>query len=208
MARALELKDVLLHEVNHRVKNSLQIVTSLLALQERGGDAALAANLREARSRVETVARVHERLYATSAHDKVEVVSYLRDLVEEVMSAVADDDRVRLAFESDGNELHLGVEHSVPLALIVTELVLNARKYAFPDGRQGCVTIRTKCRDQNFVLEVEDDGVGFAPSKPGKATGLGMRIVGALSAQLHADTAHLPTKQGTRFQLVMTLEDC
>ena len=204
---ALETKDALLHEVNHRVKNSLQIITSLLKLQERMGDEVLAGHLREARSRVETVARVHERLYDTSAHDRVEIVGYLEDLLTNVVASIgADDEAVRYRFEHEGDRVELGVEHSVPLALIVVEMAINSAKYAFPDGAQGTVTLSTQVEGDHLTLTIGDDGVGFDSAVRNEgSTGLGMRIVQALSAQLHADGGYVPTEGGTAFRLVMPL---
>ncbi|GAB5350017.1 sensor histidine kinase [Alteriqipengyuania sp. 357] len=204
---ALQTKDALLHEVNHRVKNSLQIITSLLKLQERMGDEVLAGHLREARSRVETVARVHERLYDTSAHDRVEIVGYLEDLLVNVVQAIghAEGD-VRYAFEHEGERVELGVEYSVPLALIVVEMAINSAKYAFPAGEAGTVTLSTRIEGEHLVLTIADDGVGFeGASRTAEGTGLGMRIVQALSAQLHADGGYVPCDSGTAFRLVMPL---
>ncbi|MEL7729399.1 PAS domain S-box protein [Citromicrobium bathyomarinum] len=204
---ALQTKDALLHEVNHRVKNSLQIITSLLKLQERMGDDVLARHLREARSRVETVARVHERLYDTSAHDRVEIVGYLEDLLTNVVQSIghAEGD-VRYAFEHAGERVELGVEYSVPLALIVVEMAMNSAKYAFPAGEKGTVTLSTRVEADHLTLTIEDDGVGIDSTRRAPdGTGLGMRIVQALSAQLHADGGYVPTENGTAFRLVMPL---
>ena len=204
---ALQTKDALLHEVNHRVKNSLQIITSLLKLQERMGDAVLAGHLREARSRVETVARVHERLYDTSAHDRVEIVGYLEDLLVNVVKAIGHGEGdVDYAFEHAGERVELGVEYSVPLALIVVEMAINAAKYAFPAGEAGTVTLSTRVEGDHLTLTIADNGVGFdgAP-RSADGTGLGMRIVQALSTQLHADGGYVPSDDGTAFRLVMPL---
>ena len=204
---ALQTKDALLHEVNHRVKNSLQIITSLLKLQERMGDEVLAGHLREARSRVETVARVHERLYDTSAHDRVEIVGYLEDLLTNVVKSIgAAESEVSYAFEHEGERVELGVEYSVPLALIVVEMAINSAKYAFPEGEAGTVTLSTRVEGDHLTLTIRDDGVGFGGNtRAGEGTGLGMRIVQALSAQLHADGGYVPTDDGTAFRLVVPL---
>lgn len=204
---ALQTKDALLHEVNHRVKNSLQIITSLLKLQERMGDDVLAGHLREARSRVETVARVHERLYDTSAHDRVEIVGYLEDLLTNVVDSIGNEEAaVRYAFEHEGERVELGVEYSVPLALIVVEMAINSAKYAFPDGAKGTVTLSTRVDADHLTLTIGDDGVGFDPANRAvEGSGLGMRIVQALSAQLHADGGYVSTGEGTAFRLVMPL---
>lgn len=205
LTQALKTKEVLLHEVNHRVKNSLQIITSLLQLQERVGDEVLASHLREARGRVETVARVHERLYDTSAHNRVEIVAYLEDLLTSVVASVGRRDEVQYEFSHRGGTVELGVEYSVPLALILVELAMNAAKYAFPHGRAGAVRVTTEVEDGKLLLTVSDNGVGMDASEQDDRSGLGMRIVRALSAQLRADAAYLPCEDGTAFQLAMPL---
>ncbi|MGI8944427.1 MAG: sensor histidine kinase [Qipengyuania sp.] len=205
LAQALKTKDVLLHEVNHRVKNSLQIITSLLQLQERVGDEVLANHLREARGRVETVARVHERLYDTSAHDRVEVSSYLEDLLTNVVASVGRKDSIRYEFSHSGGSVELGVEYSVPLALILVEMAMNAAKYAFPGDKAGTVRVETSVASGTLTLTVSDDGVGMGSSLDMEGSGLGMRIVRALSSQLRADSAYLPRERGTAFQLSMPL---
>lgn len=205
LAAALRSKDVLLHEVNHRVKNSLQIITSLLALQERMGDEVLAGHLREARGRVETVARVHERLYDTSAHDRVEIVGYLEDLLTHVVASVGQSDAVSFAFSHRGGQVELGVEFSVPLALILVELSMNAAKYAFPEGQAGTVRVETAVGDNRLELTISDDGVGMDAATGKNGSGLGMRIVRALAAQLQADISYVPVAVGTAFRLSMPL---
>lgn len=205
LASALKMKEVLLHEVNHRVKNSLQMVSAMLSLQERAGDSTLAESLREARGRVDTIARVHEQLYTTSAHDRVEVVGYLEDLLTDGVAKAGRADQVRYEFHHRGERLELGVQYAVPLALIMVEMAVNAAKYAFPDGREGLVRVETELTETNLVLTVVDDGVGLNADAMAKGTGLGTRIVRSLSAQLHAQTTYLPRDAGTAFQLSMPL---
>jgi PAS domain S-box-containing protein len=205
LASALKMKDVLLHEVNHRVKNSLQMVSAMLSLQERTGDAALADSLREARGRVDTIARVHEQLYTTSAHDRVEVVGYLEDLLTDGVANVGGAGKVRYEFHHQGERLELGVQHAVPLALIMVEMAVNAAKYAFPDGREGVVRVETELTATHLLLTIADDGVGLEPDAMAKGTGLGKRIVRSLSTQLQAQTTYLARDAGTTFRLSMPL---
>lgn len=205
LAAALKIKEVLLHEVNHRVKNSLQIITSLLALQEHSGDETLRSALREARSRVETVARVHERLYSTSAHSKVAIVDYLKDLLGTVIRSVSDADNIDFRFSHDGRKAELGVEYSVPLALILVELALNAVKYAFPDGSRGVVGVNLAIDEDTLTLTVSDDGVGMNVEAPSEGSGMGQLIVEALSTQIGAETCYVEQDVGTGFRLAMPM---
>lgn len=207
LAAALESKDLLLHEVNHRVKNSLHIISSLLELQESTGDAELTAGLREARGRVETVARVHERLYQTSAHDRVEVVGYLEDLLTHVVASVGQREGIAFEFRRSFGEVELGVDHSVPLGLILVEIAMNAVKYGFPAGMTGKVTVETKVADGHLSLTICDDGVGIEAGPKKTGSGLGQQIVRALAQQLHAEIGYLDRERGTAFSLTMPLPD-
>ncbi|MBD0273591.1 MAG: PAS domain S-box protein, partial [Acetobacteraceae bacterium] len=204
LAEALEVKEALLHEVNHRVKNSLQLVSSLLTLQaSRARDAGLRAALGEARARIGVVARLHQRLYQMGTHGRVELVGFLRELCEDTAAAVGADEgaRVRLAFEppADGRELLLPIDRAVPLALIVSELLTNAVKYAFPPGQEGG-TVRVAVEPAGggaFAALIEDDGAGLPEGfDPAASHGVGMRLVSTLARQLAAELRVGPGASG------------
>lgn len=200
LAQALETKDMLLHEVNHRVKNSLQLVTALLSLQAaQAADTALRGNLLEARGRVAVVASMHQRLYSTSAHDRVDMVGYLRELANENVAAHGAQGVVALNFDAD-EELVLELSRAVPLALIVGELLTNAFKYAFPDDRAGVVAIGVHRTDGVTRVTVADDGAGLpAGFSINRATSLGMKIVRSLSRQIGATVTVEDAAPGARF---------
>ena len=204
LAQALETKDMLLHEVNHRVKNSLQLVTALLSLQAaQAGDAELRGNLLEARGRVAVVASMHQRLYSTSAHDRVDLVGYLRELAAENVAAHGAQGAVGLDFVAD-DELVLELAKAVPLALIVGELLTNAFKYAFPGGASGTVCVSLHRADGLVRLIVGDDGIGLPEGfSMTKANSLGMKIVRSLGRQIGANVVIEPANPGTRFVIEM-----
>lgn len=197
LAAAIEAKDMLLHEVNHRVKNSLQLVTALLSLQAaQAREPVLRANLIDARGRVAVVASMHQRLYSTSAHDRVELVGYLRELSTE--SAAAHGSGIDLVFESD-DEMVLPLTIAVPLALVVSELLTNAFKYAFPKGR-GTVCVGVHLIDATICLTVADDGVGLpADFSIVRAGSLGMKIVRSLTRQVGGTVEIEDAAPGTKF---------
>lgn len=204
---AIKVKDVLLHEVNHRVKNSLQMISSLLALQEHSGDPALKAALREARSRVNTVARVHERLYRTSAHNRIEIADHLKDLLSTVISSLSDDDNIEFVFSHTGEEVALGIDYAVPLALILVELAMNSVKYAFPGHARGTVKVDLTIDEDILILSVSDDGVGLKSGSPPKGSGMGRLIIEALATQIAAQTTYVEQDVGTGFRLTMPLPE-
>lgn len=208
LASALEAKDALLFEVNHRVKNSLAIINSLLMLQERSASPELVSCLREARGRVQTVARVHERLYESKAHTRVDIADYLEDLLFHVVKAVGfDEGNIEYTFQHSGERVQLGVEHSVPLALIIVEMTMNSAKYAFPDRRQGTVGVATEATDGFLIVEVSDDGVGLDPDASPKGSGLGTKIVSALTMQLKAHSGYVLSDKGAKFRIRMPIPD-
>ena len=200
LAQALDAKDLLLHEVNHRVKNSLQLVTALLSLQAaQAHEPVLRASLIEARGRVSVVASMHQRLYSTSQHDRVDLVGYLRELATE--NAAAHGSGIELVFESD-DELVLPLTNAVPLALVVSELLTNAFKYAFPAGGGGTVRVGVHVVDDQVCLTVTDDGVGLpADFSLVRAGSLGMKIVRSLTRQVGGKVEIEDAAPGARFRV-------
>lgn len=201
LEEALTRKDVLLREVNHRVKNSLQLVASLLQLQEREtGGAEMAAQLGEARRRVATIARVHERLYQTDRVESVALAGYVRELCRDLEAALAaEGGRHRLLVEAV--EIDLSTDMVIPLALIINELVTNAWKHAFPVGTAETVRVSLTVVDQaRLRLDVTDAGIGLPEGfDPLTSPGLGMRIVKALARQLGGTFAAERRQPGSRF---------
>jgi len=184
---ALAEKETLLKEVYHRVKNNLQVVTSLFNLQLRTlpeGPARVA--LKESADRVRAMALVHEKLYQSANLSSIDLADYVRDLCRQLASAVdMDQRRIRLVVEADPMQLDL--ETSIPLGLLLNELISNSLKHGFPDDRSGTVTVRLRVdSDPDWAeLEVADDGVGFEGGAPPPPTrSLGVKLARSLSGQL------------------------
>ena len=207
LAEALSAKEVLLHEVNHRVKNSLQLVTSLLMLQAaQAKDPSLRQGLMEARGRLSVVASMHQRLYSTSQHDRVDFGEDLRDMAAETLRALGADDRVRL--EADvAPDVVLRLTQAVPLALVVSELVTNAVKYAFTGCDEGCLKVALRRTPEGARIEVADDGVGLPDGfDPLRSGGLGMKIVTSLVRQVRARFVAERGDPGCRFVIDLPLD--
>jgi PAS domain S-box-containing protein len=206
LAEALQAKDILLYEVNHRIKNSLQLVTSLLMLQAgQAKDPALRASLMEARSRIAVVAAMHHKLYSTSQHDRVDIAAYLREMAAETVAALGASDRLSLDFRADG-EVVLMLAQAVPLSLMVSELVTNAIKYAF-DTAGGTLCLTVKRTPAGAEISVADDGRGLPDGfDPGRSGGLGMKIVTALARQLRARLEVNAVPKGTRFTINLPVD--
>jgi len=194
---ALEEKKVLLREVHHRVKNNLQIVSTLLSLQKaKASDPGEFRALTESQSRVRSMALVHEKLYQTGNLARVDFGDYVQDLVAQVFRAYGPDpDRVR--FFIDAPDAEFSADRAITCGLIVNELVTNSLKYAFPQDRPGVVGVRL-ARAGGWELTVEDDGVGLPAGFDYRATGtLGMMLVDTLVQQLHG-TLRLDAAPGAR----------
>ncbi|HWR88674.1 MAG TPA: PAS domain-containing protein, partial [Dissulfurispiraceae bacterium] len=199
---SLEEKTVLLKEIHHRVKNNLQIVSSLLNLQadQEKNEAALAA-LRDTQNRVRSMAMLHEMLYRTESLARVDFASYIEGLCAQLFHALsADPHRVRLDCRAAAVEL--GLDHAVPCGLLVNELVSNAIEHAFPEGRAGSITVEL-CRraDDRLVLTVADDGIGLPAGLDISHTStLGLQLVRILTTQLKG-TLDVKRGKGTAFHV-------
>ena len=192
-------KEVLLQEVQHRVANSLQIIASVLLQNARKVSSEESRiHLRDAHQRVMSVAAIQRQLAASSLSDVV-LKPYLAQLCQSIGASMIDDhDRISIEVNGDGSAT--SSEVSVSLGLIVTELVINALKHAFPDGRRGVVTVDYHSGAEGWALSVCDDGVGM-PAANDKA-GLGTAIIQALANQLGATITVTDLKPGTGVSVV------
>ena len=194
---------LLLREVNHRIANSLQLISSLIELQARRiADPAARDMLKHAADRVEAVTMVHRRLYTSGDVEAVAMDQYLAGLVEELgRLSVSDERRIDVKLAAEPIRVH--TDKAVSLGLIVNELVTNALKYAYPD-RDGEIRVRFARENGAITLVVEDDGVGTQASSVPKGSGLGTMIVNAIarSAKATVDVSH--GGPGTRVVLTLT----
>jgi PAS domain S-box-containing protein len=191
MQDSLLEKETLLKEIHHRVKNNMQLISSLLRLQsDRVTDPDSLAILQQGQSRVRSLALIHEKLYQSSSLAHIDFKDYLRDLLTIIQSSIGASDP-RVATEVSGDDVELGVETGVPLALIVNELVSNSFKYAFPSPRRGRIEVTLRrLRDGGVEISVRDDGVGFPPGFDWKSvSSLGLHLVRILSNQIEATTS-------------------
>ncbi len=196
---------VLLKEVNHRVANSLQLISSLIELQARKvADPAAREMLRRAAERVEAVSLVHRRLYTSDDVSFVDMDLYLAGLIEEFRRAMESDGRER-RIELSSENVRIETDKAVSIGLIVNELVMNALKYAYPGDAGGEVRVNLRRgADGGVDLTVEDDGVGYPEgSAPAKGSGLGAMIVAAMAGTLKATVELEREGTGTRFRVVI-----
>ena len=174
-------KELLMREIHHRVRNNLQIVSSLLSMQARVSEDA--APLQECQSRIESIALVHEQLYRTENLNQIALEDYLASLATRLFSSLGGSSR-NIELKLDLSSASVGVDQAVALGLILNELVTNSLKHAFPLGRAGVVTVTLTRTEGWLSMRVSDDGVGSQPHHPG---GLGLTLVANLVQQLGAE---------------------
>ncbi|VIO79046.1 Transcriptional regulatory protein AfsQ1 [Bradyrhizobium ivorense] len=190
-------REVLLREVNHRVGNSLQIIASLLHLQANSATQDdVKAALTNAMGRVAAVAQVHRRLYTSQDFKTVMLNQYLEALLEDLRRSAEGNKMSRLTLKAV--PIEIDPDRAVAIGIIVNELVMNAVKYAYPDG-SGPIDIELKPQGDDVVLAISDDGVGYDDKADPRGTGMGQRIVTAMAAKLDAGVERDPARKGTRF---------
>jgi two-component sensor histidine kinase len=186
---ALEVADrthaELIREVNHRIKNNLQVITSLLSLQSARApepDAKMALN--EARQRVSALALIHRHLYDSPDFQSLDFKSFATELAQHVREAAGEDAVMQLSVRIVAPPLRIVADQAVPLALLITEAIANAIKHDFPDKRSGQITVTLTQNDHKGTLEIVDDGVGSAAAWLEAGSGLGALLVHGYARQL------------------------
>jgi two-component sensor histidine kinase len=200
LTAALERHKVLIKEINHRVKNSLSIVSSMLNLQARDiANSELSGHLSEAAQRIAAIGKAHDQLSYSSNTDRMDVGKYIKAICNDLDRSVAHCQIV--ADTADG--IAIETDRAISIALIVNELIANAAKYAYNNDTGGKISINVRRNGQDsFTISVRDEGKGLPVDfDPKKATGLGMRIVTAFSKQVNATIAVHSLEPGTEFVL-------
>lgn len=194
-------KAVLLREVQHRIANSLQIIASvLLQSARRIQSEETRGHLKDAHSRVMSIASVQQQL-AQSTDGDVVLRPYFTQLCASLGASMIEDP-ARLSIRVAIDDSVVSSDTSISLGLIVTELVINALKHAFPEGRHGQINVQYQARGPNWTLSVSDDGVGMSADPKVTKPGLGTSIVEALASQLEAEVQTGSATEGTTVQIV------
>lgn len=203
MAAAKERAELLLHEVNHRVANSLAMASSLVGLQAKAAsDGSVKAVLAETQSRIQAIAMVHHRLYSSGEVTEVALDEYLRSVLEQFQSTLSSENNISLRYQLE--PIALRPDASINLGVIAAEWVMNAAKYAYPDHAGEVRVVLSRRPDDTVMLAVEDDGVGRGTG-PAKGTGLGSRIVGAMASSLRGNIEYIDRRPGLSAQLAFPL---
>jgi len=203
LRQSLHEKEILIREIHHRVKNNMQIVSSLLQLQANHiKDDAIRLLFTEAKDRIRSMSLVHEKLYKINQMEAIDLGAYANDLAINLFRSYGISHN-RIRFRLDGNSANVAIDDAIPLALILNELISNALKYAFPGNRSGEIALRVSEKDGKLTIELADNGIGIPANVdiPTCKT-LGLMLVRVLTEQLHG-SIELCRENGTRYVLVI-----
>jgi PAS domain S-box-containing protein len=199
---SLREKEVLLKEVHHRVKNNLQVISSLLNLQSRYvKDTEALEMFKESQTRVRSMALIHEKLYQSEDLARIDIAGYIRDLTTSLFHSYGAS-AATIKVKTDVHDILLDINTAIPCGLIINELVSNSLNHAFPDGRGGKLVIELRShKDKHCSLIISDNGIGFPEDIDFRNTeSLGMQLVITLVEQLDG-TIELDRSKGTEFRI-------
>jgi light-regulated signal transduction histidine kinase (bacteriophytochrome) len=198
---ALQQKDLLMKEVDHRIQNSLQLVSAFLSMQARAaGPGEVADSLREAQARLAAVAQVHRRLYRDDRAETIDLAQYLEELAGDMKLSLGEEWASRMKL--DLAPVLIPSDRAVNVGLVMTELVINATKYAY-DGAPGPITIALEQHRNRLRLIVADEGRG----KVGDKTGFGSRMMAAMIAKLDGEVAQDDNQPGLRVIMTAPIQE-
>ena len=199
---ALERQAARAREVEHRVKNTLQLISSIVLLQgRRAGDEGAKAALRAVQQRVAAVSVSHRHVGWDEDCELVEVAALVREIVGDLAGSAG---REGVAIDLDLETFHIPGRHAAPVALLVSETVGNALRHAYPDGRAGRVRVGLRRTGEGFELSVADDGVGIPPGTP--PTGFGLTVAQLMAQQLRGQLTTDVAQPGVRLSVVVPMD--
>jgi two-component sensor histidine kinase len=196
---ALNEKTVLLQEVNHRVKNNLSIVASLLNLQsQKSNDEYHKQLFLECRNRIDSIAAVHELIYKAKSYSQLNFKEYLNQLVDHISASYKSNGHIKIT--KGITDVHISIAAAIPLGLIVNELITNAYKHAFTNKKEGLIEVSLLENNNQVFLTIKDNGNGFDTSVIPKNS-IGMDILGGLIEQIDGTYSLHSDAKGTVFKI-------
>jgi PAS domain S-box-containing protein len=206
LEESLKEKVVLLKEIHHRVKNNLQIISSLLNLQSQyASDSTTRDILQDCRHRVLSMALVHERLYKYNDLSRINFKEYIKDLSKHLTQSYQYNQK-NVEFHLSMDDILLDVDYAITLGLCLTELISNAYKHAFPYEQSGKVEVILKQEENKVVLSVRDNGIGIPKEfHPEESQSLGMQLINSLVGQVEGEIKIANTSPGTEFIIYLPL---
>jgi two-component sensor histidine kinase len=202
LKKSLDEKEILLKEVHHRVKNNMQIISSILKMQQRQvDDPRLKEVLEESQNRIHSMALVHENLYSNENLSKILFSNYVKSMAGNLARTFSRSQN-NIQLEFDIEDVYMPLDTGIPCGLIINELLSNSFKYAFPDSNSGVIRIQLKnIGHDNFEMEVSDNGIGINGGfNIENSKSLGMKIVTKLVQQIEG-TLNYDFSKGTKFKI-------
>lgn len=199
IVESLKEKEVLLKEIHHRVKNNLQVISSILNLQSSFvKDEKTLEILDESRNRIRSMAIIHENLYRTTNFSSIDFTSYLQNLCTNLISSYHVYSGI-VEFKDEMEKIDLVLDQAIPCGLLVNELITNSIKYAFPSKQEGQITVGLEEKDETIYLRIEDNGIGLPKDfDMMKTDTLGLQLVSTLVEQLDGEIT-VRNHQGTKY---------
>lgn len=201
LEHSLHEKEALLREVHHRVKNNLQIISSLLSLQSDLVENEFRDILMTSQSRIKSMAMIHEKLYKSSDLTHIHIKSYIENFISDLILLYGvNTSLIKTHIEVD--DLQIGLDTAIPLGLIINELLINIFKHAFPTGQKGNIFVNLNSEGDLYILKISDDGIGLPENvSPENIESLGLQLVSNLVNQLDG-TMSISRDNGTTFQIL------
>ena len=199
---SLHEKELLLQEIHHRVKNNLQIMSSLLRLQSTYfKNPEIQHIFRESENRIRAMAIIHNKLYRSLNYDKVDFADYVSTLIQNLYLSYGVDTS-KIVLNVNLNDIHLNIDTAIPCGLIINELISNSLKYAFPGNKNGTITIEMELNGDEAELSVRDNGIGISKEiNPMKTDTLGLKLVQLLTLQMDGSVEVVNSSPGTEFKI-------
>jgi|Deesub1362A_J573_1020465.scaffolds.fasta_scaffold00808_2 PAS domain S-box-containing protein len=204
---ALREKEALLKEIHHRVKNNLQIISSLINLQTRFiSDDKIISALKDSQNRIKSMALVHEKLYGSDSLTRINFMEYLQSLISHLLHSYESISR-KIRLKVDVDNIEMNIDTAIPCSLIINELISNSLQHAFPDGKEGELIVGLKeSHNGKLKLTVSDNGIGFPENLDLDTTEtLGLQLVVSLTKQLNGEI-QLYKEGGTKFEILFSPE--
>lgn len=203
--QSLNERDILLKEIHHRVKNNLQIVSSLLSLQSQGTEGKSAKEiLIMSQNRIQSMALIHEKLYQSDTLSEINFKEYIEHLIEHISQSFGLKEK-EIQIRITGEDLAMDIDRLVPCGLIINELITNSVKHAFEETQQGLITVESKKNGDQCTILIRDNGIGLPENfNLNQSRSLGMRLASGLCKQLKSDLK-FESVNGTTFSFTFSL---
>ncbi len=204
IVKSLREKEILLKEIHHRVKNNMQVISSLLFMQARGlQDPQMIEILNESQNRIRSLALIHEKLYQSDNLDQIDYGTYIKKIIDYLFQSYKVS-KTDVSVELNISSIFLDIDKAVPCSLLINEMLSNSLKHAFPNNQKGIITIDMYADEESYHLKFTDNGIGLPDDQYlEKMNSLGFQLIKGLAGQL-GGTLEIIRDQGTIYLLTFS----